>query len=85
MGCKIKLAPANKAGKDGLQTLLIPTEEIYGRYSAYDLINEATGEIYVEAGDEIARIADALGLGWRAALRSDLSGRARVVEIRRGG
>ena len=36
-------------------------------------------------GDAIARIADALGLGWRAALRSDLSGRARVVEIRRGG
>ncbi len=52
-GQKITPRSANKAGKDGLQTLLIPTEEIYGRYSAYDLINEGTGEIYVEAGDEI--------------------------------
>ncbi|MEH3048241.1 DNA-directed RNA polymerase subunit beta [Sphingomonas adhaesiva] len=52
-GQKITPRSANKAGKDGLETLLIPTEEIYGRYSAYDLINAGTGEIYVEAGDEI--------------------------------
>ena len=52
-GTKVTPRAANKAGKDGLTTLLIPTEEIYGRYSAYDLINETTGEIYVEAGDEI--------------------------------
>ncbi|WP_374942758.1 DNA-directed RNA polymerase subunit beta [Sphingomonas sp.] len=50
---KISPRAANKAAKDGLSELLIPTEEIYGRYSAYDLINETTGEIYVEAGDEI--------------------------------
>ena len=35
-------------------TCIIPTEEIFGRYSAYDLVNEKTGEIYIEAGDEIA-------------------------------
>jgi DNA-directed RNA polymerase subunit beta len=52
-GTKITPRAANKAAKDGLETLLIPTEEVYGRYSAYDLINEQTGEIYVEAGDEI--------------------------------
>jgi len=52
-GTKISPRAANKAGKDGLQTLLIPTEEIFGRYSAYDLINESTGEIYIEAGDEV--------------------------------
>ncbi|HTR53416.1 MAG TPA: DNA-directed RNA polymerase subunit beta, partial [Kofleriaceae bacterium] len=52
-GTKISPRGANKAGKDGLQTLLIPTEEIFGRYSAYDLINESTGEIYIEAGDEV--------------------------------
>jgi len=51
---KISPRAANKAAKDGLTELLIPTEEIYGRYSAYDLINELTGEIYVEAGDEIS-------------------------------
>src|SRR5690242_12682613 len=53
-GQKISPRAANKAAKDGLATLLIPTEEIFGRYSAYDLINEKTGEIYVEAGDEIS-------------------------------
>lgn len=53
-GQKVTPRAANKAGKDGLATLLIPTEEIYGRYSALDLINEATGEIYIEAGDEVS-------------------------------
>ena len=53
LGQKISPRAANKSAKDGLTELLIPTEEIYGRYSAYDLINEKTGEIYIEAGDEI--------------------------------
>ncbi len=52
-GQKITPRGANKAVKDGLKELLIPTEEIFGRYSAYDLINEKTGEIYIEAGDEV--------------------------------
>jgi DNA-directed RNA polymerase subunit beta len=53
-GQKISPRAANKAAKDGLTTLLIPTEEIFGRYSAFDLINESTGEIYIEAGDEVS-------------------------------
>ncbi|MBB4641405.1 DNA-directed RNA polymerase subunit beta [Rhizorhapis suberifaciens] len=53
-GQKISPRAANKAAKDGLENLLIPTEEIFGRYSAYDLINEKTGEIYIEAGDEVS-------------------------------
>jgi DNA-directed RNA polymerase subunit beta len=53
-GTKISPRAAIKAAKDGLTTLLIPTEEIFGRYSAYDLINESTGEIYIEAGDELS-------------------------------
>jgi DNA-directed RNA polymerase subunit beta len=52
-GTKISPRLANKAAKDGLTDLLIPTEEIYARYSAYDLINETTGQIYIEAGDEV--------------------------------
>ncbi|WP_037502370.1 DNA-directed RNA polymerase subunit beta [Sphingomonas jaspsi] len=51
---KISPRKANVAGKDGLKNVIIPTEEIFGRFSAYDLINEKTGEIYVEAGDEIS-------------------------------
>ena len=53
-GQKITPRTANKAEKDGLKTLLIPTEEIFGRYAAWDRINEKTGAIYVEAGDEIS-------------------------------
>ncbi|RZF63942.1 DNA-directed RNA polymerase subunit beta [Sphingomonas populi] len=53
-GQKISPRAANKAAKDGLTDLLIPTEEIFGRYSAYDLINETTGQIYIEAGDEVS-------------------------------
>src|SRR3954462_4091622 len=53
-GQKISPRAANKAAKDGLATLMIPTEEIFGRYSAYDLVNDKTGEIYIEAGDEIS-------------------------------
>jgi DNA-directed RNA polymerase subunit beta len=53
-GQKVSPRAATKAAKDGLESLLIPTEEIFGRYSAYDLINEATGEIYIEAGDEVS-------------------------------
>ena len=51
---KISPRAANKAAKDGLNDLLIPTEEVFGRYSAVDLINEKTGEIYIEAGDEVS-------------------------------
>ncbi|NVD45259.1 DNA-directed RNA polymerase subunit beta [Qipengyuania atrilutea] len=50
---KISPRAANKAGKDGLETLLIPTEEIFARYAARDMIDEKTGRIYIEAGDEV--------------------------------
>jgi DNA-directed RNA polymerase subunit beta len=53
-GQKISPRLATKAGKDGLEMLLIPTEEIFGRYSSQDLVNDATGEIYIEAGEEVA-------------------------------
>jgi len=51
---KITPRRANQVAKDGLKNVIIPTEEIYGRYSAYDLINEKTGEIFIEAGDEVS-------------------------------
>jgi len=53
-GTKVTPRAASKAEKDGLKSLLIPTEEIFGRYSAFDLINEKTGEIHIEAGDEVS-------------------------------
>ena len=53
-GQKISPRAANKAEKDGLKELLIPTEEIFGRYASQDLIDEKTGRIYIEAGDEVS-------------------------------
>ena len=65
-GTKVSPRAANKAAKDGLTTLLIPTEEIFGRYSAFDLIDESTGRIYIEAGDEVTpenlEVLDAAGI-----------------------
>jgi len=65
---KEKISPraANKAAKDGLTTLLLPTEEIIGHYAARDMIDEKTGRIYVEAGDEMSlenlEVLDAAGV-----------------------
>ncbi|MGN3974357.1 DNA-directed RNA polymerase subunit beta [Tsuneonella sp. SYSU-LHT278] len=53
-GQKISPRAANKAAKDGLEALLIPTEEIFGRFAANDLIDEKTGRIWIEAGDEVS-------------------------------
>ena len=52
-GQKVSPRAANKAEKDGLKTLLIPTEEIFGRYSSVDLVEDKTGRIYIEAGAEV--------------------------------
>ncbi len=53
-GQKISPRAANKAAKDGLETLLLPTEEIFGRFAARDMIDESTGRIWIEAGDEVS-------------------------------
>ena len=65
---KITPRKANQAAKDGLKNLIIPTEEIFGRFSAYDLINEKTGEIYIEAGDEVS------AENWRSSTRPASTG-----------
>ncbi len=44
----------NKAQKDGrLLNLLVPFEHIFGRFVARDIVDEASGAIHVEAGDEL--------------------------------
>ncbi|UYV15970.1 DNA-directed RNA polymerase subunit beta [Porphyrobacter sp. ULC335] len=52
-GTKISPRAANKAAKDGLANLLLPVEEVVSRYAAADMIDESTGRIYIEAGDEV--------------------------------
>jgi len=65
-GQKISPRAATKAAKDGLDELLIPTEEVFGWFAANDLIDEKTGRIYIEAGDEVSaenlEVLDAAGI-----------------------
>ena len=51
---KISPRAASKAAKDGLADLLIPTEEVFARYAARDMIDESTGRIHIEAGEEVS-------------------------------
>ncbi len=44
---------AKKLRKAGLKDRWMPDEELIGRYVASDVINGKTGEIYLEAGDEL--------------------------------
>jgi len=63
---KISPRAANKAQKDGLKDLLLPTEEAFARFASRDLIDEATGRIYIEAGEEVSaenlEVMDAAGI-----------------------
>lgn len=52
-GKKVTPRLAKKLEKDGIQALLVPAEEIVGRYAAEDLVDDQTGAIYIEAGEEI--------------------------------
>ncbi len=55
VGTKITPRMARKfVEQEGLEEHVVPSETLAGRYVAADLINEETGEIYVEAGDELS-------------------------------
>lgn len=52
-GVKITPRMANQLDADGVKEVLVPTEDLIGQYIAVDMINEGTGEVLLEAGDEI--------------------------------
>ncbi|MGE0117721.1 MAG: DNA-directed RNA polymerase subunit beta [Dongiaceae bacterium] len=52
-GTKMTPRLARKLQEQGLKEQLVTVEDLVGRYVASDIINESTGEIYVEAGDEL--------------------------------
>ncbi|MBV9062889.1 MAG: DNA-directed RNA polymerase subunit beta, partial [Alphaproteobacteria bacterium] len=52
-GTKITQRMLRKWQEDGVRAISVSTEELVGRYSALDMVNVETGEIYVEAGDEL--------------------------------
>ncbi len=54
-GRKITPRLARKLEEDGLKTLLVTNEELVRRYMATELVNLETGEIYVEAAEELTQ------------------------------
>src|SRR5687768_13860732 len=48
-GTKVTSRVLTKLEQAGVEELIVPVEELYGRYSAVDIINEQTGEIFIEA------------------------------------
>ncbi|MCZ6603994.1 MAG: DNA-directed RNA polymerase subunit beta, partial [Alphaproteobacteria bacterium] len=52
-GTKVSPRLAKKLEADKVKNILVPEENILGRYAATDQINAKTGEIYLEAGDEL--------------------------------
>ena len=53
-GKKVTPRLAKKLEKDGVEGILVPEEQIVGKFAAVDMIDENSGAIYVEAGDEIS-------------------------------
>jgi DNA-directed RNA polymerase subunit beta len=52
-GQKITVRALRKWQEEGIKSVAMSDEELAGRYSALDMVNVETGEIYVEAGDEL--------------------------------
>src|SRR5471030_848932 len=52
-GTKMTPRLLTKVKEAGLKEVRVSAEELTGRYAALDIINEKTGEIYVESGQEI--------------------------------
>ena len=52
-GAKMTPRLIKRLGEAKFTEQLVPVEELVDRFVAHDLINQGTGEIYVEAGDEI--------------------------------
>ncbi len=52
-GAKMNPRFARKLQTEGLEEILVYNDDLVGHYISTDLINEKTGEVYAEAGDEI--------------------------------
>ncbi|WP_416898293.1 MAG: DNA-directed RNA polymerase subunit beta [Minwuia sp.] len=52
-GDKLTPRAGKKLVEDGMTDMLIPQEDLLGRFIAHDIINEKTGEVFAEGGDAI--------------------------------
>jgi DNA-directed RNA polymerase subunit beta len=58
-GKKITVRQAKQLAEKGLKAIKATDEDLIGAYVAEDIVNPATGEIYLEAGDELEMTVDA--------------------------
>jgi len=58
-GRKITARQAKQLAEKGLKAIRATEEDLLGAYIAEDVVNPATGEIYLEAGDELELTVDA--------------------------
>ncbi len=67
-GKKLTARAARLLVEKGVKALRASDEDLYGRYVSEDLVNENTGEIYAEAGDEISEklLAELTDLGFNS-------------------
>jgi DNA-directed RNA polymerase subunit beta len=54
-GAKVPVRGLRKWQEDGIKQISLSVDELIGRYSALDMVNPETGEIFVEAGDELTQ------------------------------
>ena len=54
-GAKTTPRILNKLKSEGLERIVVPVDDVLGRYIAQDVINEETGEVLIEAGDDITQ------------------------------
>ena len=53
-GAKLTARQAKQLAEQGLEEILVQDEELMGKYVAGDLMDPGTGEVILEAGDEIS-------------------------------
>ncbi len=52
-GKKLTARNANKIAEDGVTEILVPSEDLYERFVAEDIVNPESGEIFAEAGEAL--------------------------------
>src|SRR3569623_1092068 len=52
-GAKITVRSLRRLGEAGVKNISFDQDELIGRFSALDMVNPDTGEIYIEAGDAL--------------------------------
>ncbi len=79
-GQKLNPRSLKKIADQGVEAVLAPFESIIGRFAAVDVIDEKTGHIFVEAGDELTQEIDKEGNVTGGTLKALMDGGFDTIE-----